>query len=75
MNNRFYDRVCIAINPIFGKDYQNYWLKETSKFECKSGIYYNIKTYSKILEEIINKLVELRPKLKMIKGNNYLKPW
>jgi hypothetical protein len=39
MNNKFYDRVRIAINLIFGKDYQNYWLKETSKFEFKSDIY------------------------------------
>ena len=61
----------IVTKKVYTNQFQEYCLKETSIFEFKSDIYYNIKTSSKIIKQTTNKLVELRPKLKMIKENYF----
>ena len=61
----FEGKAHIVTKKVYTNQFQEYCLKETSIFEFKSDVYYNIKTSSKILEETTNKLVELRPKLNL----------
>ena len=61
----------IAVKPIFGMGYQNYCLKETSKFEFQSFYYWNVKIDSKGLISKKEKLKNLRGKLEMISKNYY----
>ena len=67
----FNGNIHIVTKKVYTKEFQEYCLKETSIFEFESDIYYNIKTSSKIIEQTTNKLLELRPKLKMIKENYF----
>lgn len=71
MKDRFGDRVHIAVKPIFGTGYDNYCLKETSKFEFQSFYYWNLKIDSKGLIGKKEKLKNLRGKLEMISKNYY----
>ena len=68
----FEGKAHIVTKKVYTNQFEEYCLKETSIFEFKSDVYYNIKTSSKILEKTTNKLVELRPKLKMIKDNYFM---
>lgn len=68
----FKGKAHIVTKKVYTEQFEEYCLKETSVFEFKSDVYYNIKTSSKIIEKTINKLVELRPKLKMIKKNYFM---
>ena len=72
LDSFFLGKSHIVTKKVYTNQFQEYCLKETSVFEFKSDIYYNIKTSSKILDKTTNKLVELRPKLKMIKDNYFM---
>ena len=50
--DKFFERKAhIVTKKVYTNQFEEYCLKETSIFEFKSDVYYNIKTSSKILEK------------------------
>lgn len=71
LNEFLEDRVHIVTKTVYHKEYKNYCLKETSNYNFYGNWYWNVKVDS---EEVIqeNRLVNLRPKLKMIRENYFI---
>ena len=71
LNEFLENRVHIVTKTVYHKEYKNYCLKETSNYNFYGNWYWNVKMDS---EEVIqeNRLVNLRPKLKMIRENYFI---
>ena len=61
----------VATEKVFDRGYMNYCLKTTSNFNFEDPIYVNLKLSSRAVEDQVNKLIELRPKLMDIKDNYF----
>jgi len=69
LNASLKDRVHIVTQTVYNNSYKLYCLKESSNFNFDSKYYWNVKKDSQGSEFRLNKMIQLRPGLKMIKNN------
>lgn len=71
MDLAFKGKAHIVTEKVYSQNYASYCLKTTSNFEFEDSVYYNVKQSSAMLEATLNHIVDIRPKLNMIKENYY----
>ena len=69
LQKRFDGRIHLVVESIYGNDYRNYCLKQTSKFDFDSDYYWNHKYDSEGKHKPIPRLMDLRKNLKNVANN------
>lgn len=70
LNKLLTNRVHIVVKKVYTDSYINYCLKTTSNFQFDSNYYWNKKFASEeLLQNKLVKLIDMRPKLKIIRDN------